>query len=112
MGLLSRQYRRVLVLGKQRHQDTAKPNPWQNQRNSHQQETNMMSEVANAVSDFNESDWKQFAVRVGDRWSFSIPPKELQEIDSLIPNHVLGVQNIHLEIGKEAMLGKLVRKVK
>lgn len=69
-----------------------------------------MAETANKVADFTEGEFKQFATRQGDRWSFSIPPHEMQILDSLLPDHVLVVENIPLAVGGEIMLGKLVKK--
>lgn len=66
--------------------------------------------TANRLSDFNEAEFKQFATRIGDRWSFTIPASELQDIDNLLPNHVLGVQNILTAPAGEIMLGKLIPK--
>jgi hypothetical protein len=71
-----------------------------------------MPETANCLADFNETEFKQFATRTGDRWAFTIPSKELQDMDDLLPDHVLVVENIPLAIGGEIMLGKLVRKKK
>jgi hypothetical protein len=67
-------------------------------------------QTANCVADFNETDFKKFATRTGDRWSFTLPTHELQNIDNLLPDHVLSVQNITLAPGGEIMLGKLTRK--
>lgn len=69
-----------------------------------------MAETAYKVADFTEYEFKQFATRQGDRWSFSLPPAEMQILDSLIPDHVLVVENIPLAVGGEIMLGKLVKK--
>lgn len=67
-------------------------------------------QTANCVADFNETDFKKFATRLGDRWSFTLPAHELQNIDDLLPGHVLSVQNIPVPPGGEIMLGKLMRK--
>jgi hypothetical protein len=67
-------------------------------------------QTANCVADFNETDFKKFATRTGDRWSFTLPTHELQNIDGLLPDHVLSVQNIPLAPAGEIMLGKLTRK--
>lgn len=67
--------------------------------------------TANNLSDFNESEYKQFATRTGDRWSFSIPAEQLQSMDEMIPDHVLVVENYNTAIGCEIMCGKLVKKV-
>jgi hypothetical protein len=67
-------------------------------------------QTANCVADFNETDFKKFATRTGDRWSFTLPTHELQNIDDLLPDHVLSVQNIPLAPAGEIMLGKLTRK--
>ena len=66
--------------------------------------------VANSISDFNESEYKNFAMRTGDQWSFMIPPGELQNMDDFFPDHVLIVENINTSIGREIMCGKLVKK--
>jgi hypothetical protein len=67
-------------------------------------------QTANCVADFNETDFKKFATRTGDRWSFTLPTHELQNIDDLLPDHVLSVQNIPVAPAGEIMLGKLTRK--
>ena len=70
----------------------------------------MEYQTANCVADFNETDFKKFATRTGDRWSFTLPTHELQNIDDLLPDHVLSVQNIPVAPAGEIMLGKLTRK--
>ena len=67
-------------------------------------------QTANCVADFNDTDFKKFATRAGDRWSFTLPTHELQNIDNLLPDHVLSVQKIPLAPAGEIMLGKLTRK--
>lgn len=67
--------------------------------------------TANNISDFNELEFKKFAMRTGDRWAFFIPSEELQGMDELLPNHVLIVENYNTAIGCEIMCGKLVKKV-
>ena len=67
-------------------------------------------QTANCVADFNETDFKKFATRTGDRWSFTLPAHELQNIDGLLPDHVLSVQKIPLSPAGEIMLGKLTWK--
>lgn len=67
--------------------------------------------TANNVSDFNELEFKKFALRTGDKWSFFIPADELQNMDELLPYHVLIVENYPTAIGCEIMCGKLVKKV-
>ena len=67
-------------------------------------------QTANCVADFNEEDFKKFGSRIGDRWSFSLPPHEMQTLDSLLPNHVLSVENVQMGPGAEIMVGKLTRK--
>jgi hypothetical protein len=67
-------------------------------------------QTANCVADFNETDFKKFATRTGDRWSFTLPTRELQNIDDLLPDHVLSVEKIPLAPAGEIMLGKLTRK--
>jgi hypothetical protein len=52
--------------------------------------------VANCVADFNETEWKH----------------ELQIIDDLLPDHVLGVEMTIIEPAGEIMCGKLVPKKK
>lgn len=69
-----------------------------------------MTEIANSIHDFNETDFKRFATRVGDRWSFSIPAEELQNMESLIPDYVLTVKNEIFAPGGESMFGKLMKK--
>jgi hypothetical protein len=66
--------------------------------------------VATKVGDFNETEYKQFATRVGDRWSFSLPYSEMENLEDLLPNHVLGVEAKLLEPSGEIMLGKLIPK--
>ncbi len=68
--------------------------------------------VANCVADFNETEWKHFATRTGDKWSFSIPSSELQVIDDLLPDHVLGVEMTLVPPAGEIMCGKLIPKKK
>ena len=70
----------------------------------------MEHQTANCLADFNETDFKKFATRAGDRWSFTLPIQELQNIDDLLPDHVLSVEKIPLSPGGEIMLGKLTRK--
>jgi len=67
--------------------------------------------TANTVSDFNEVEFKKFALRTGDKWSFFIPAEQLQGLDELLPDHVLIVENYSTAIGCEIMCGKLVKKV-
>lgn len=67
--------------------------------------------TANTVSDFNEMEFKKFATRTGDKWSFFIPPGELQNIDNFFTDHVLTIENYNIAIGCEIMCGKLVKKV-
>ena len=66
--------------------------------------------VATKVADFNEEEFKQFGIRVGDRWTFSIPYSEMQSLDELLPNHVLGIETELLEPAGEIILGKLIPK--
>jgi hypothetical protein len=68
--------------------------------------------LASCVADFNETEWKHFATRTGDKWTFSIPPDELQIIDDLLPNHVLGVEMTITGPAGEIMCGKLIPKKK
>jgi hypothetical protein len=65
--------------------------------------------TAESVDDFNETEFKKFATRLGERWSFTIPYEQIQSLEDLLPQHVLTVQNIMLPMG-ELMLGKLVKK--
>jgi hypothetical protein len=67
--------------------------------------------TANTVSDFNEVEYKKFASRTGDKWSFFIPPGELQGMEDLYQDYVLVVENHNVAIGCEIMCGKLVKKV-
>lgn len=66
--------------------------------------------TANNISDFNELEYKKFATRTGDKWSFFIPAEELQNMDELLPDHVVVVENFDIAIGCEIMCGKLVKK--
>jgi hypothetical protein len=66
--------------------------------------------IAKSVSDFNETDWKQFATRIGNKWVFDIPSEEMQNLEALLPNHVLGVQSVYPGPAQEIMLGRLVKK--
>lgn len=70
----------------------------------------MEYQTADCVADFNESDFKKFASRVGDRWSFTLSYQEMQILDDLLPRHVISVQNIKTGPGEEIMVGKLIRK--
>ena len=70
----------------------------------------MIKLIAKSVSDFNETDWKQFATRTGDKWTFDIQQEEMQKLDALIPDHVLGVQSTFPGPAQEIMLGRLVKK--
>lgn len=70
----------------------------------------MIKLVANKVSDFNETDWKEFATRSGDKWTFNIPQHELQKLDELLPDHVLGVQSSYPGPAQEIMMGRLIKK--
>jgi hypothetical protein len=70
----------------------------------------MIKLIAKSVSDFNETDWKQFATRTGDKWTFDIPQEEMQKLDALLPDHVLGVQSTFPGPAQEIMLGRLVKK--
>ncbi len=67
-------------------------------------------QTANCLADFNETDFKKFATRIGDKWSFTLPVHELQNIDDLLPDHVLSVEKIPLSPAGEIMLGKLTKK--
>jgi hypothetical protein len=62
------------------------------------------------LADLNETEFKKFATRIGDRWTFTLPTHELNNLDDLLPDHVLSVENITLAPGGEIMLGKLTRK--
>jgi len=66
--------------------------------------------VANKVADFSEDEYKQFGIRVGDRWTFSIPYCEMQSLDELLPNHVLGIETKLLQPHGEIIMGKLIPK--
>ena len=66
--------------------------------------------LATKVADFNETEFKRFAMREGDLWSFSLPYSELQNLDDLLPDHVLSVKTKPLEPFGEIMLGKLTPK--
>jgi hypothetical protein len=70
----------------------------------------MIKLIAKRVADFNETDWKQFATRTGDKWSFDIPSEEMQKIDELLPDHVLGVQSTFPAPAQEIMFGRLIKK--
>lgn len=70
----------------------------------------MEYQTADCVADFNETDFKKFASRVGDRWTFTLSPHEMQTLDDLLPQHVLSVRNIKAGPGQEVMVGKLIRK--
>ena len=70
----------------------------------------MESIIATKVADFNEVEWKQFATREGDRWSFSLPYSEMQNLDELLPDYVLGIETKLIEPHGEIMLGKLIPK--
>ena len=70
----------------------------------------MEYQTADCVADFNETDFKKFSSRVGDRWTFTLSPHEMQTLDDLLPQHVLSVQNIKTGPGQEVMVGKLIRK--
>jgi hypothetical protein len=69
-----------------------------------------MTTMATSIYDFNETDFKLFATRSGDRWTFTIPAEELQNMDSLIPDYVLTVKNEIFAPGGESMYGKLMKK--
>jgi hypothetical protein len=66
--------------------------------------------VATKIADFNETEFKQFAIREGDRWSFSLPYSEMQNLDDLLPDHVLSVETKLLQPHGEIILGKLIPK--
>ena len=66
--------------------------------------------VATKVTDFNETEYKQFATRIGDRWSFSLPYNEMENLEDLLPDHVLGIETKLLEPAGEIMFGKLLPK--
>jgi hypothetical protein len=66
--------------------------------------------VATKISDFNETEYKQFATRVGDRWSFSLPYSEMENLEDLLPDHVLGIEIDLLEPSGAIMAGKLIPK--
>jgi len=66
--------------------------------------------IATKVADFNEEEFKQFGTRVGDRWTFSIPYCDMQALDDLLPNHVLGIETRLLQPAGELILGKLIPK--
>lgn len=69
-----------------------------------------MSETANSIKDFNETEFKRFGTRTGDRWAFTLPPEEMQSMDDLMPDHVLTVKMEITGPGSEIMYGKLVKK--
>lgn len=73
-------------------------------------ERRKIMDTANSIKDFNETEFKRFGTRVGDKWTFSIPAEELQDMDNLLPDHVLTVKNDITGPASEAMSGKLVRK--
>jgi hypothetical protein len=66
--------------------------------------------VATKITDFNEEEFKQFGTRTGDRWTFSLPYSEMQELEELLPNHVLGIETKLLQPHGEIILGKLIPK--
>lgn len=70
---------------------------------------NTTFETANSVMDFNETEQKVFASRVGDRWAFTIPAEELNNLKNMIPNHVLVIEHVPLEPTGHLMVGKLVK---
>lgn len=70
----------------------------------------MEYETATRASDFNEEDFKKFASRIGDRWTFDLPAEDLHNLESIMPDHVLTVCHIKISPGAEIMLGKLTRK--
>ena len=66
--------------------------------------------VATKIADFNEEEYKQFGTRIGDRWTFSLPYSDMQALEELLPNHILGIETKLLEPAGEIMLGKLIPK--
>jgi hypothetical protein len=68
--------------------------------------------IATKLADFNETEYKQFAMREGDRWSFSLPYSEMQNLDDTLLElgYVLGVDTKFLEPHGEIILGKLIPK--
>jgi hypothetical protein len=68
--------------------------------------------VATKIADFNEEEFKQFGVRQGDRWSFSLPYSEMQNLDDVLLDMgcVLGVETKFLQPHGEIILGKLIPK--
>jgi hypothetical protein len=66
--------------------------------------------VATKIADFNEEEYKQFGTRIGDRWTFSLPYSDMQALEELLPNHVLGIETKLLEPAGEIILGKLIPK--
>lgn len=70
----------------------------------------MEYQKAEHISDFNEEDFKKFASRIGDKWTFDLSVAELHNMESLLPDHVLTVCHIKISPGAAIMLGKLTRK--
>jgi len=66
--------------------------------------------VATKIADFNETEYKQFGIRVGDRWTFSLPYSDMQALEEMLPNHVLGIETKPLQPHGEIILGKLIPK--
>jgi len=66
--------------------------------------------TAHCFADFNEAEFKKFASRIGDRWSFTLPASEMNELDNLLVGYVLSVEKIVMGPGAEIMLGKLKRR--
>jgi len=68
--------------------------------------------IATKLADFNETEYKQFAMREGDRWTFSLPYSEMQNLDDTLLNlgYVLGMDTKTIEPAGEIMLGKLIPK--
>lgn len=70
----------------------------------------MKREKATSIKDFNETEWKEFGTRTGDKWTFSIPHHEMQRMDDMLPDHVLGVESSYPGPAQEIMYGKLIKK--
>lgn len=68
--------------------------------------------VATKIADFNEEEYKQFGTRTGDRWTFSLPYCEMQNLDDVLlaMGCVLGVETKLLQPHGEIILGKLIPK--
>ena len=69
----------------------------------------MKRKKAKSLTDFTETEWKEFARREGDKWTFFIPHHEMQGMNDALAGFVLTVESTYPGPAQEIMYGKLVK---